>query len=331
MSNPQEISQDYSADESEAVSLEVAPAQVGLRLDQVLAQLLPEYSRSRLQAWVREGLVLVDGRTATVSQRLQGYEQLTVFPQPDAQALAFNPEVMALDIVFEDQALIVLNKPPGLVVHPASGNWSGTLLNGLLHHHPALAGIPRAGIVHRLDKDTSGLMVVAKTLAAQTSLVRQLQTRTVKREYLAIVEGIVPSDGKVDSPIGRHPSQRTKMAVVNGGKEALTRYEVLERLGRHTLLRCRLETGRTHQIRVHMQSIAFALLGDAVYGGRVKVNDDDDVQQAIARLGRQALHAARLAVHHPVSNAPLQWEAALPEDMRQLLETLRRARDRTGF
>jgi 23S rRNA pseudouridine1911/1915/1917 synthase len=322
MSDPEQMLQDYSADESEPVSLEVSRAQSGLRLDQVLAQLMPEYSRSRLQAWVREGVVLVDGKAGTVAQRLQGYEQLTVFPQPDAQTLAFQPEPMALDIVFEDEALIVLNKPPGLVVHPASGNWSGTLLNGLLHHLPVLAGIPRAGIVHRLDKDTSGLMVVAKTLPAQTSLVRQLQARTVKREYLAIVEGRVATAGKVSSPVGRHPTQRTKMAVLDSGKDALTHYEIVERLAQHTLLLCRLETGRTHQIRVHMQSIGFALAGDTVYGGRVKPGDAA-AREAIAKLGRQALHATRLALRHPQSDAPLQWEVAMPEDMQQLLRSLR--------
>jgi 23S rRNA pseudouridine1911/1915/1917 synthase len=323
MSNPEQMLQDYSADESEPVSLEVSRAQSGLRLDQVLAQLMPEHSRSRLQGWVRDGLVLVDGAAGTVAQRLQGYEQLTVFPQPDAQTLAFEPEPMTLDILFEDEALIVLNKPPGRVVHPASGNWSGTLLNGLLHYLPALSGIPRAGIVHRLDKDTSGLMVVAKTLPAQTSLVRQLQARTVKREYLAIVEGCVVTAGKVSSPLGRHRTQRTKMAVVDNGKEALTHYEVVERMAQHTLILCRLETGRTHQIRVHMQSIGFALAGDAVYGGRVK-SGDVAVREAIAKLGRQALHATRLALRHPLSDALLQWEVTMPQDMQQLLRSLRR-------
>ena len=325
MSDPEEIPQDYNADEAEPVSLEVLPQQTGLRLDQALAQLMPEYSRSRAQAWIRAGLVLVDGRAGTVSQRVQGYEQLTVFAQPDAEALAFTPEPIALDIVFEDEALIVLNKPPGLVVHPASGNWSGTLLNGLLHHLPALAGIPRAGIVHRLDKDTSGLMVVAKTLTVQTSLVRQLQARSVKREYLAIVEGIVMADGTVDSPIGRHPTRRTKMAVTGGGKEAVTHYEVLECMRHHTLLLCRLETGRTHQIRVHMHSIGFPLVGDPVYAGRRKAGDGE-VQAAIARFGRQALHATRLALRHPVTDVPMQWEAPMPKDIQELLEVLRRAR-----
>jgi 23S rRNA pseudouridine1911/1915/1917 synthase len=322
MLNPEEVTSDYSAEEVEAVTLEVPATLAGMRLDQVLARLMPDYSRSRLQAWVRDGLVLVDGKSGAVAQRLQGFESLTVFPQPEAESLAFAPEAIPLDIVFEDDSLIVLNKPPGLVVHPAAGNWSGTLLNGLLAHFPALAHVPRAGIVHRLDKDTSGLMVVAKTIPAQTSLVRQLQARTVKREHLALVEGIVMDGGTIDAPIGRHPTQRTRMAIVGNGKEAVTRYDVQEHLPRHTLLLCRLETGRTHQIRVHLQSIGFPLAGDPIYGARRRSRD---AEAAIESFQRQALHATRLALRHPASDKQLQWEAPIPEDMNLLLRTLRGA------
>ncbi|MBA2690552.1 MAG: RluA family pseudouridine synthase, partial [Burkholderiales bacterium] len=253
MVSPEELSQDYNAlggDANELVQLTVPADCAGMRLDLALARLLPQYSRSRLQSWIRDGLVELDGATAQISQKLHGYEKLTVTPRPDQQTLAFTPEPLPLDIVFEDEALVVLNKPAGLVVHPASGNWSGTLLNGLLHYCPPLGAVPRAGIVHRLDKDTSGLMVVAKTVTAQTHLVRQLQARTVTREYLAIVDGRLSVDGCIDKPIGRHPRDRTRMAIVADGKEAVTHYRVLERLLYHTLLVCKLSTGRTHQIRV---------------------------------------------------------------------------------
>jgi len=221
-------------------------------------------------------------------------------------------EAIDLDIVYEDDALLVINKPAGLVVHPGSGNWSGTLLNALLHHAPQLQGVPRAGIVHRLDKETSGLLVVAKTLEAQTDLVRQLQARTVKRHYLALVEGNVEQAGKVEAPIGRHPTTRTKMAVVSRGKPAVTHYSVLQRFARHTLIECRLETGRTHQIRVHMQSIGHPLVGDPTYGSK-----------RVHAFKRQALHAARLGLIHPVTHAAMEWEAPLPEDMHALLNAMK--------
>jgi 23S rRNA pseudouridine1911/1915/1917 synthase len=218
--------------------------------------------------------------------------------------------------VYEDDAVIVIDKPPGLVVHPGSGNWSGTLANALLHHAPALAAVPRAGIVHRLDKDTSGLLVVAKTVTAQTHLVRQLQARSVKREYLALVHGRVARGGKVAAPIGRHPAHRTRMAVVSGGKEAVTHYEVRERFEHATLLVCRLETGRTHQIRVHMHSIGHPLVGDPVYGRRVAPAGP------LAAFRRQALHAERLGLIHPVTGQPMSWHAPLPADLRGLLAAI---------
>ncbi|OHX17138.1 RluA family pseudouridine synthase, partial [Chromobacterium sphagni] len=230
---------------------------------------------------------------------------------------------MDLPIVFEDEHILVINKPAGLVVHPASGNWSGTLLNGLLHHCPSLAGVPRAGIVHRLDKDTSGLMVVAKTLPAQTELVRQMQARTVKRIYRAIADGVVPFDGTIDANIGRDPHNRLKMAVLKfGGKPAITHIRVLERFASHSYIECKLETGRTHQIRVHMRESGHPLSADPVYGNpRHKM--DDDTAAAVRALGRQALHAYALALVHPATGEERSWKAPLPEDFRRLLDLLR--------
>lgn len=307
---------DYSRSASH--HLTVPEALAGRRLDQILADLLPQHSRNRLQAWVKGGRVAVDGAVeAEAKRKLHGGETLLVSEVPDAQATSGQPEDIPLAIVHEDDALLVLNKPAGLVVHPGSGNWSGTLLNALLHHAPQLERLPRAGIVHRLDKETSGLLVVAKTLEAQTDLVRQLQARSVKRQYLAIAVGLIRRDGSVEAPIGRHPVQRVKMAVLaeaRGGKPALTHYRVLEHLRRCTLVECALETGRTHQIRVHMASIGHPLVGDPVYGK----ND-----RSLPAFHRQALHATRLGLIHPVSRRNLQWEVPLPGDLRHLLESLR--------
>jgi len=290
----------------------------GLRLDQALARLFPHYSRSRLQAWLREGRIHVDGHVPDARKKVHGGERLEMDAAPEMPSglEGAAAEEIALSIVFEDETLLVVDKPAGLVVHPGNGNRSRTLMNALLHHAPTLAGIPRAGIVHRLDKDTSGLLVVAKTLEAQTSLVRQLQARTVGRSYLALVHGAVIRDGEVDSPIARHPVQRTKMAVVVGGRAALTRYKVRERLSTATLLECRLETGRTHQIRVHMAYIGHPLVGDPVYGLR-RVAD-----LLLAGFGRQALHAFRLRLIHPASNEAMHWFSPLPEDFSSLLCTL---------
>ncbi|MBI3140259.1 MAG: 23S rRNA pseudouridine(1911/1915/1917) synthase RluD [Rhodocyclales bacterium] len=289
----------------------------GLRLDQALARMLPEHSRSRLAAWVKEGRVRLDEGTADPKRKVWGGERVSVAEAVAPEEAAEQAEAMALRIVHEDGSILVIDKPAGLVVHPGSGNWSGTLLNALLHHAPRLAEVPRAGIVHRLDKDTSGLLVVAKTLEAQTGLVRQLQARTVKRHYLALVHGRVARDGTVDAPIGRHPVQRTKMAVVPGGRAARTHYHVLERFAHATLLECALETGRTHQIRVHMASIGHPLVGDPTYGPR-------RASPALAHFPRQALHAWRLALVHPGEEVHMGWEAPLPEDFAGLLEALRR-------
>jgi len=290
----------------------------GLRLDQALARLFPQYSRSRLQAWLREGRIRVDGQVSDVRRKVYGGERLEMEIAPEALDVleAAAAEDIALSIVFEDEALLVLDKPAGLVVHPGNGNRSGTMMNALLHHAPALAGVPRAGIVHRLDKDTSGLVVVAKTLAAQTSLVRQLQARTVGRRYLALVHGALTRGGEVHAPIARHPVQRTKMAVTGGGRVALTRYRVRERLNAVTLAECRLETGRTHQIRVHMAHIGHPLVGDPVYGPR-RVADP-----LLAGFARQALHAFRLELVHPVSSETMRWLSSLPEDFSFLLRAL---------
>jgi 23S rRNA pseudouridine1911/1915/1917 synthase len=286
-----------------------------MRLDQALAQLLPEHSRSRLKTWIDAGRVTIGGVAWDAKRRVAGGERIDVAAPERAQH--HDPAAaqdIALDIEYEDASIIVLRKPAGLVVHPGNGNRDGTLLNALLHHHPALAGLPRAGIVHRLDKDTSGLMVVAKTEAAHTDLVRQLAARTVTREYLAVARGDVARATIVDAPIGRHPIQRTTMAVVAKGKPARTHVRVVERYGPATLLRCTLETGRTHQIRVHLAAIGHPLVGDPAYGpGRAA---------AVPEFRRQALHANKLGLVHPATGQPMAWEAPPPADLAQLIEVL---------
>ncbi len=298
--------------------LEIPAECAGLRLDQALARLLPEHSRSRLAAWVKQGKVSLDDTAADARRKVWGGERVAIAAVALPEEAAQQPEDIPLTVVYEDGHVLVVNKPAGLVAHPGSGNWQGTLLNALLHHAPQLAGVPRAGIVHRLDKDTSGLLVVAKTLEAQTDLVRQLAARTVKRQYLALAHGRVARDGLVDAPIGRHPVQRTKMAVVASGRAARTHYRVLERFARATLLECALETGRTHQIRVHMAELGHPLVGDPVYGPRRRA------QGVLADFPRQALHAWRLALVHPATGAEQAWEAPLPEDFAELLESLRK-------
>ena len=307
--------QNYNA--VEADERDVPAECAGMRFDQALAQMFPEHSRSRLAAWVRQGQVKLDHIAVDAKRKVWGGERVSLEPPPDARGASDAAEAIALEILHEDDALLVLNKPAGLVVHPGSGNWQGTMLNGLLHHHPPLAAIPRAGIVHRLDKDTSGLLVVAKTLEAQTDLVRQLQARSVKRQYLALVHGVVARDGTIDAPIGRHQTQRTHMAVTEHGREARTHYRVLERFERATLLECSLDTGRTHQIRVHLQSIGHPLVGDPVYrAGR------GASAGPLADFKRQALHAYRLGLVHPVSGVAMHWEAPVPADLRALLSAL---------
>jgi 23S rRNA pseudouridine1911/1915/1917 synthase len=295
------------------VTLTVPADCAGLRLDQALATLLPAYSRSRLTQWVRAGRVTLDGRPVAPKDKVSAGGTIVLQPVPDPAATAHRPEDIALDLVFEDDTMLVVNKPAGLVVHPGSGNWAGTMLNALLAHAPALSGVPRAGIVHRLDKDTSGLLVVARTLEAQTDLVRQMQARSIRREYLAVAHGNVARDGTVDAPVGRHPVKRTRMAVTARGRPAVTHYRVLERFASATLLRCRLETGRTHQIRVHLASLGHPLVGDPAYGKRNSRID----------FPRQALHAEQLALVHPASRKEMSWQADAPDDLQNLIAKLR--------
>jgi 23S rRNA pseudouridine1911/1915/1917 synthase len=326
MTNPKNNFSDYNVndDADDALQLEIPDDCAGLRLDQALAKLLPEYSRSRLQEWITGQLVTVDGAYASTRQKVWGGEILEVSPQTIPSEQPYQAEDIALDIVYEDDHLLVINKPVGLVVHPGSGNWQGTLLNALLHHAPQLSQIPRAGIVHRLDKDTSGLLVVAKTLTAQTNLVRQLQARSVKREYLALVYGELRHSGSINEPIGRHHAQRVKMAVTESGKPAVTHFQVEEKFPGCTLLRCRLETGRTHQIRVHMMHLKHPLVGDSVYlkGPQKCV---PELRELLNGFPRQALHATRLALEHPVSGETMEWHVPLPQDMQQLLQQIRAA------
>ncbi|MCD6008261.1 23S rRNA pseudouridine(1911/1915/1917) synthase RluD [Halomonas sp. IOP_31] len=297
---------------------------VGIRLDQAAAEVFAEFSRERLKGWIKSGALTLDGAVAKPKDKVYGGERL-VLEAVLEDAVRWQPQAIELAIVHEDDDVLVLDKPAGLVVHPAAGNPDGTLLNALLHHCPALAAIPRAGIVHRLDKDTSGLMVVAKTLAAQTSLVGQLQARSVSREYAAVVTGMMTAGGTVDAPIGRHPKDRKRQAVTESGKPAVTHYRVVERFRGHTHVRCRLETGRTHQIRVHMAHRRYPLIGDALYGGRLKLpaGASEALKEQLRSFPRQALHARTLAFVHPASGESVSFSAELPDDLWVLLDGLR--------
>ncbi|MGR2740046.1 23S rRNA pseudouridine(1911/1915/1917) synthase RluD [Billgrantia sp. Q4P2] len=296
----------------------------GSRLDQAAAELFADHSRERLKNWIKEGALTVDGRPAKPKDKMAGGEWLQLAATLEEEA-RFEPEAIPLDIVHEDEQVLVIDKPAGLVVHPAAGNRDGTLLNALLHHCPSLAMVPRAGIVHRLDKDTTGLMVVAKTLAAQTALVEQLQARTMSREYDAVCVGVMTSGGTVDAPIGRHPKDRKRQAVHVSGKPAVTHYRVVERFRTHTHVRCRLETGRTHQIRVHMAHRRFPLVGDPVYGGRLKLpaGASEELKELLRSFPRQALHARKLAFLHPANGETVEFRAPLPDDLLLLIDYLR--------
>jgi 23S rRNA pseudouridine1911/1915/1917 synthase len=292
-------------------------ALAGLRLDQALARMFPQYSRSRLQAWLADGHIRVDGARAVPRRVVRGGERVELAPPEPPPGAAPRAQRMPLKVIYEDEALIVLDKPAGLVVHPGAGVPDRTLMNALLAHAPRLAGVPRAGIVHRLDKDTTGLIVVAKTVEAQTSLVRQLAERTMRRVYWAVVQGDPPAGGVIDAPVGRDARARTRMAVTRRGRDAVTRYRVLERYGAAALVECRLETGRTHQIRVHFQHIRHPLVGEATYRRGTR--------HGIA-FPRQALHAVELSLVHPASGRPVTWRAEPPADFKRLLSSLRRDR-----
>jgi len=297
----------------------------GLRLDQAAAELFADFSRERLKAWIKSGALTLDGSPAKPKDKVYGGEALALAAEIEEDT-RFEPEDIPLTVVYEDDQLLVIDKPPGLVVHPAAGNPDGTLLNALLHHDSALASLPRAGIVHRLDKDTSGLMVVARTLAAQTALVEQLQARSVSREYDAVVVGVMTAGGTVDAPIGRHPRDRKRQAVNDSGKPAVTHYRVVERFRAHTHVRCKLETGRTHQIRAHLR---YPLIGDPVYGGRLKLpaGAGEMLKEILREFPRQALHARKLAFMHPESGRRMAFRAPLPDNLLMLLDYLREDRE----
>ena len=305
------------------LTTEVPLDMAGMRLDAALAELFSEYSRSKLQTWVKAGRVTVNGESLKTRDKLEGGELVTLDAEAEVVIIAA-PENIPLDIVFEDDDFLILNKPAGLVVHPAIGNWNGTLLNALLHHSPQLETLPRAGIVHRIDKDTSGLLMVAKTLQAHNNLTEQLQARTIHREYQAITHNRMIAGGTVDEPIGRHPTDRLRYAVRDNGKEAVTHYRVIHRFKRHTHIQVKLETGRTHQIRVHMAHIRFSLLGDPLYSGRFQMpaNCSEQLEGVLRSFKRQALHAAKLGLVHPTTGEYMEWEQPLPQDMVNLLAAL---------
>jgi 23S rRNA pseudouridine1911/1915/1917 synthase len=296
----------------------------GQRLDQALAKMFPDYSRSRLTAWLKAGDILVDGGSPKPRDKVAGGEEVVLDAAPDVREDAA-AEIMPLDVVYEDDALLIINKPAGLVVHPGAGNVSGTLMNGLLAHSASLSTLPRAGIVHRIDKLTTGLLVVAKTLEAHTALTRLLADHAIRRSYVAVVNGVLTGGGRIDAPIGRHPVDRTRMAVRDGGKPAVTHYTVRERYGAHTAVDVSLETGRTHQIRVHFAYRRHPLVGDPVYGGRLALPAGASVavRETLRGFRRQALHAARLEFEHPTSGEILVAEAPLPRDLSELMAALR--------
>ena len=311
-------------DETDVFDAAIPDEWAGERVDQALAKLFPDYSRSRLQAWLKEGQILVNGEIKRAKDKVLGGEQVRL-EVVLASENSWEAENIPLNIVYEDEQLLVINKPAGMVVHPAAGNFTGTMLNALLHYAPELEAVPRAGIVHRLDKDTSGVLVVARTLTAQKLLVEQLQQRTFLREYDAIIRGSVTAGNTINQPIGRHPINRKRMAVNEKGKPAITHYRVSERYRLHTKLSVKLETGRTHQIRVHMAYINHPLLGDPVYGGRFKIPaaSDDAFVESLKAFRRQALHARHLGLIHPATNEFIDWEVEVPQDMLDIQELLR--------
>ncbi len=306
------------------LTAEVPIELAGKRLDQILVEIFPDYSRNKLQTWVKAGRVTVDAEQLKAKDRLVGGEELILDAEAE-EVTEYLAEDIPLDIVYEDEDILIVNKPAGLVVHPGAGNWSGTLQNALLFHLPDAATIPRSGIVHRIDKDTSGLLMVAKTLAAHHSLVEQLQAREIHREYLAITIGRMTGGGTLDEPIGRHPTERMKFAVRDNGKPAITHYRVLERFLRNTLIQVKLETGRTHQIRVHMAYLRLPLVGDPMYSGRFQMPKDcgQELEKVLRSFKRQALHAEKLGLIHPRTGEYCEWQVPMPADMQDLLAALR--------
>ena len=313
-----------SPEEAESRTAVVPDTAAGRRFDAVLAELFPQFSRSRLAEWIKSGDALLDGKPVRPRDPVRGGESVSLDVVLETQTEAL-PEDIALDVLYEDSEVIVIDKPAGLVVHPGAGNPTGTLVNALLHRDPSLATLPRAGIVHRLDKDTSGVMVVARTLPAHTSLVAQLSARGVHRQYLAIVVGALVSGGTANAAIERHPRDRIRMAVRDDGRDAVTHYRLRERFRAHTALECRLETGRTHQIRVHMAHLKHPIVGDPIYGGSLKLpkGASDELIAALRGFRRQALHAETLEFMHPASGEPVRCSAPVPEDMQQLMRVLR--------
>ena len=310
-------------------TLTVPEQHAGKRLDQVLALLCPQHSRSRLQAWIRDGFVTVDGAALKQKDTVQGGQSIEVRAQLDNQNEKWIEQEIPIDVIYEDEAILVINKAPGIVVHPGAGNPDRTLVNALLYHCPDLAQVPRAGIVQRLDKETSGIMVVAKTLEAHTRLVMDLQDRKITREYRAVVHGHLISGGTINAAIGRHPTLRTRMAVTDRGKTATTHYRIARKYTICTDLKIRLETGRTHQIRVHLAHLGHPVIGDPVYGGRKRFpkNVSDTLREKVASFPRQALHAVRLELLHPLNNQLQAWSAPLAADIEELLTAIRHESD----
>ncbi len=296
----------------------------GLRLDQAIAQLLPNYSRTQIQEWIKSAALTLDGSTAKARVTVIGGEKIEINAQTKQQP-AWKAQNIALNIIHEDSALLIINKPAGMVVHPAAGNPDQTLLNAILHHCPELGELPRAGIIHRLDKDTSGLLVIAKNPIALNHLSAQLKERSITRIYQAVVMGILISGGTVDQPIGRHPIHRKRMAIMDNGKPAVTHYRIVERYRAHTRVKVQLETGRTHQIRVHMAHIHHGLLGDQVYSGRLQLpkGATPELVAMLRKFKRQALHASELGLIHPETNQPISWQAPIPDDMQELIQILK--------
>jgi len=303
----------------------IPESSAGLRLDQALAQLFPQHSRSRLAEWIKKNQVLVNDQHMKTKDKVSGLEMVKIDAELEI-VTHWEPQSIQLNIIDEDEALLIVNKPTGMVVHPASGNPNRTLVNALLNYYPPLAQLPRAGLIHRLDKDTSGLLIIAKTLTAHTALVNAMKLREIKRQYCAIVNGVIISGGKIETAFGRHPRQRLKMAVLASGKKAISHYRVLERFRAHSFIQVNLETGRTHQIRVHLAHIHFPIVGDPLYGARIKIpaNADPSLETALRAFKHQALHAQQLSLSHPLDNQMRHWQAPIPDDMEQLLELLKK-------